>query len=94
MQAMVATQPKIVNENCWFLDFAATNHVTNDLGSLAISSEYAGSGKIRIRNGTGLSISHAGHTSFNSNCRLLHLKNLVHVPLITKASISLSILCW
>lgn len=46
IQAMVATQPEFVDENCWFPDSGATIHLTNDLANLAISSEYTGSGKI------------------------------------------------
>lgn len=38
MQAMVATQSTYDDDNCWFLDFGSTNHVTNNLGNLAISS--------------------------------------------------------
>lgn len=75
MQAMVANQPEFVDENCWFPDSGAANHLTNDLANLAISSEYTGSGKIYMGN---------EHTSLNSNSHILHLKNLLHVPLITK----------
>lgn len=73
-----------------FQTSGATDHVTNDLPYLSINSDYTGSGKIYIGNGTGVSISHVGHTSINSNSRLLHLKNLLRVPLITKNLLSLS----
>lgn len=44
-------------------------------------------------NDTGLLISHIGHNFFHSNSRILHLKNLLHVPLITKNLVFVSQFC-
>lgn len=93
MTAMVAAQPEFLDDSCWFSNSGATNHFTNDIGQLSINSEYNGSGRIHMGNGTGLPISHIGHTTFPSNSRILHLKNLLHVPSITKNLISVSQFC-
>lgn len=90
---MIATQPEFSDENCWFLDSAVTNHVTNDISNLSISSEYKGSGKIHMDNGTGLPISRIGYTSFETNSRFLHSKDLLHVAFITKNLLSVSQFC-
>lgn len=90
---MMATLPDFVDDNCWFPDSGATNHVTNDLGHLSMSPEYAGRGKIYTGNAIGLPIHHIGHNSFFSNSRVLHLKILLHVPSITKNLISVSQFC-
>lgn len=57
----------------------------NELENISISSEYTGNGKIHMGNGISLPTSHIGHTSFRSflfpsNSRILHLKNILHVP--------------
>lgn len=93
MKPMVANQPEFVDENCWFPDSRAMNHVTNDLGNLSISSEDISNGKIHMRNAARLHVSHIGHNFFNSNSCVLYLKNLLHVPLITKDLLYLSQFC-
>lgn len=90
---LIAPQPEFVDHNCWFPDSGATNHVTNDLHSLAICSKYTSIGKIHMSNGTGLPISSISHTSFNSISLILHPKNHLHVPLITKNLLSVSQFC-
>lgn len=90
---MMTIQSEFLEDSCWFPDSGATNHVTNDPNQLSISSEYSGSGKIHMGNGIGLSISHVGSNSFVTNSRVLHLKNLLLVPSITKNLISVSQFC-
>lgn len=89
---MVAT-PDIVNNSSWYPDSGATNHVTWDLNNLSYGSPYHGNKRIYMGNGVGLNITHIGHSSVSStsdNSRSLLLKNLLHVPLITKNLISVS----
>ena len=80
--------------SCWYPDSDATHHVSNDLSNLNISSEYNGGKNLLLGNGAAVSIANIGETSFNSHStsfsRKLHLKNLLHVPNITKNLLSVS----
>lgn len=93
MQALLTTPPTFVEDTCWFPDSGATNHVTNDLNQLSINSEYTGPEKIHVGNGMGLPITHVGSASLHVNSRVFHLKNLLHVPSITKNLLSVSQFC-
>ena len=87
MTAMKAS-PGYVNNTYWYPDSGATNHVTSDLNNLTFGIECHGYNKIHMGNGEGLNISHIGHSVFSS--RVLYLKNLLCVSLITKNLISVS----
>ena len=79
-------------DDSWYSDTSATHHLTHDLGNFMIKNEYNGGDRVHVGDGTGLTISHTGHSSFyskNSNIRFT-LKNLLHVPDITKNLISVS----
>ena len=54
-QAYIAS-PTMVNCSNWYLDCGATHHVTYDGNSLTRKSEYPGSGKLVIGDGSQLSI--------------------------------------
>lgn len=73
----------------WYPDSGATNHITNDLSNLSVSSEYHGGKHLLLGNGHKVKISHIGHSNFlptptASDSRSLHLTNLLHIPSITK----------
>ena len=92
MTAMIAS-PGYVNNTYRYPDSGATNHVTSDLNNLTFGIEYHGNNKIHMGNGEGLNISHIGHSVFSSlpfSSRVLYLKNLLCVSLITKNLISVS----
>ena len=78
---MFAT-PQVVNDTNWYLDSGASNHVTK--------VEYYGSYQVHIGNGMGLSIKHVGKSAFSSTYtfKILSLKQLLHVPTITKNLLS------
>ncbi|PON68583.1 hypothetical protein PanWU01x14_093920 [Parasponia andersonii] len=90
MATMLAT-PDSPMDNCWYLDSGATNHATHDLANLTFGGEYHGSNKMHLGNGAGLSISHVGCSYLpNVSSKTLILKNLLHVPNITKNLINVS----
>ncbi|KAI9196831.1 hypothetical protein LWI28_027392 [Acer negundo] len=71
----------------------ATNHITSDLSNLSLRSNYRGNEKLVVSNGQQLSILHIGDTfvqSHTSPHTKLHLKNILHVPQITKNLLSIS----
>ncbi|CAA0817787.1 cysteine-rich RLK (RECEPTOR-like protein kinase) 8, partial [Striga hermonthica] len=75
----------------WYPDSGATNHVTHDLANLNLASEYNGEERVHLGNGSGMNISHFGESIVmsNKNQKFL-LKNLLHVPNITKNLVSVS----
>ena len=90
--AYLAT-PESVIDPSWYLDSGATNHITSDINNLSIRSNYKGTDKLIVGNGHKLDISHVGDTLVQSHTqpfKKLHLKNILHVPQITKNLLSIS----
>ncbi|CAL1390404.1 unnamed protein product [Linum trigynum] len=50
------------NSSGWLVDSAATNHMTPDLGTLSLYTDYNGPDEVLIGDGSGLVISHVGHS--------------------------------
>ena len=91
MIVMFAT-PKVVNDTNWYPNSGASNHVTFDATNLMTKAEYYGSDQVHIGNGMDLSIKHVGQSIFSSpyTSKILSLKQLLHVPTITKNLLSVS----
>ncbi|CAA0831393.1 Unknown protein, partial [Striga hermonthica] len=80
------------DSNQWYPDSGATNHVTNNFTNLSIASEYGGGSKLHMGNGSGENISHIGKTLLkpHHSTRIFVLKDLLHVPSVTKNLLSVS----
>ena len=87
-QAYIAS-PTTVNDASWFLDSGATHHVTSSTDSMNTNSEYSGTGKLALGDGSKHHITHIGHIILPTS-RSLHLKNVLMLPSITKNLISIS----
>ena len=74
----------------WYIDSKATNHVTNELGRLQASTKYLGNYKLIVGNGQGLPIQHIDHSFLSTTDKTILLKNISHVPSITKYLLSVS----
>ncbi|CAA0833005.1 Unknown protein, partial [Striga hermonthica] len=84
------------SDTYWYPDSGATNHLTFDMNNLNIAADYQGNEKVQMGNGKGLNISHYGNSYIISpyqSSTSFTLKNLLHVPKITKNLISVSQLC-
>lgn len=90
--AMVASTSQSGDEG-WFMDTGATHHVTPDLTNMTSTNPIAGSDKLFVGNGTGLSNSNIGNSVISCSLRPLHLKNVLHVTWITTNLISVQKLC-
>ncbi|KAJ4711692.1 Retrovirus-related Pol polyprotein from transposon TNT 1-94 [Melia azedarach] len=92
-QAYVAN-PETTIDPAWYLDSGASNHVTNNLANLSIGSEFKGEEQLVVGNGCLLNITHIGYASLPTahiqDIKHLHLKDILHVPAITKNLISVS----
>lgn len=72
----------------WFIDCGATDHLTSELDRLTVQERYHGKDQVQVANGAGLSISHVGQSIIPGLTRPLYLKNVLHVPHISKNLLS------
>jgi hypothetical protein len=72
----------------WYTDTGATDHVTSDLEKLAVQEKYHGSDQLHTTSGSGMPISHVGHTTIHTHNHGLVLKNILHVPSSSKNLLS------
>ena len=73
----------------WYPDTGATDHLTNQLEKLHMKEAYQGSEHVHTANGEGMRISHVGQALIpTSSSRHLHLRNVLHVPTVTKNLLS------
>jgi hypothetical protein len=74
----------------WYVDTAATDHLTSELGKLHSRETYHGSDKVNTANGAGMPISHIGQASLLTSHanRSLQLCNILQVPYVTRSLIS------
>jgi hypothetical protein len=86
--ANVASKHSYKVDTDWFPDTGATDHITSDLDRLAIRERYHGDDQVQVGNGAGLKILHTGHSLINTCDRPLDLRNILHVPKITKHLLS------
>jgi hypothetical protein len=85
--ANVATTVYIVDME-WYTDTSATDHVTSELDKLAIQEKYHGSDQVHTASGSGMPISHVGHTTICTHNRDIVLKDILHVPCSSKNLLS------
>ncbi|KAJ8762229.1 hypothetical protein K2173_007385 [Erythroxylum novogranatense] len=52
--------PETVEDQAWYADSGATNHITSQLGNLTITSPYSGNDFLFVGNGAKLVITHIG----------------------------------
>ncbi|PKA49930.1 Retrovirus-related Pol polyprotein from transposon TNT 1-94 [Apostasia shenzhenica] len=84
----ITSSPGISTDPAWFPDSGASHHVTPDYTILNNPTPYMSADTVQIGNGTGLRITNLGDTHLPSLSRHLHLKNILHVPSITKNLLS------
>ncbi|KAK4424666.1 Retrovirus-related Pol polyprotein from transposon RE1, partial [Sesamum alatum] len=86
--AAMATSSSYKIDPNWYSDTGATDHITSDLDRLALRDRYHGDEQVQVGNGAGLQILHIGHSSINTTTRPLALRNILHVPDISKHLLS------
>jgi hypothetical protein len=85
--ALASTRSYQVDPN-WYCDTGATDHITNVLKRLAMHEQYHGGDTVQVGNGAGLQILHTGSGLIKTDTRPLALKNILHVPEISKHLLS------
>nr|CAE05450.3 OSJNBa0073E02.10 [Oryza sativa Japonica Group] len=72
----------------WYLDTAATDHITGELKKLTTKERYHGNEQVHAANSAGMSISHIGRTIFHTPNRNLALNNVLYIPKAKKNLVS------
>ena len=72
----------------WLLDSAASHNITGDLSNLFVHSEYDGTDKVVLGDGSGLQVSHIGSLALRSPKRTFTLRDTLCVPNLRKKLIS------
>jgi gag-polypeptide of LTR copia-type/GAG-pre-integrase domain len=78
------------SSSAYYIDSGASTHVTNDLNALSNAYPYYGPEAVHIGNGKGLQIAHKGSALLPTYFQSLQLKNILHVPDMTKNLLSVS----
>lgn len=81
MQALT-TQTSSEGES-WIIDTGASHHMSPDVTFLKSTVPYTGDKKIIVRNGEELNVQHVGTGTIKTHSHTLHLKNILHVPILT-----------
>jgi histone deacetylase 1/2 len=75
-------------DTSWYADTGATDHLTNNLDQLHMKEQYHGKDHVHTANGAGMRITHIGQTILPTSSHPLHLKNVLHVPSVTRNLLS------
>jgi hypothetical protein len=86
--AAVATTTSYKVDPNWYNDTGAIDHITSDLDCLVALERYNGGDQVQVGNGAGLRILHLGHSMINTATHPLALRNILHVPDISKNLLS------
>jgi hypothetical protein len=81
------------NEQPWYLDSGANNHVTAELENLSLQQPYQGSNSVTVGNGGGLQIANRGSTLISTPKTLLYLHNILHCPNASSNLLSIQKFC-
>jgi hypothetical protein len=72
----------------WYADVGATYHITNDLEKVIIKEKYQGNDQVTVANNQGMYIHHIGQSKLHTTSHTLFLRNILHVPSITRNLLS------
>lgn len=86
--AFVASAPSSSSTANWYVDSAATTHVTPDLDNLHHYKPYYGYDQVTVGNGTSIPIQHTGQGILSTPSYPFKLNNILHVPFLSSNLLS------
>jgi hypothetical protein len=89
LAAMAAHTHNVNDNEPWFANSGANNHITTALDNLALQQPYQGGETVTVGNGGGLQISNTGSTLIQTPTSTLHLNNVLHCPLASANLLSI-----
>jgi hypothetical protein len=72
-------------DSYWYADFGATNHVTGELGKLAVRDTYNVGDQIYTTSGSDMHVKHVGYAIIHTPHHDLRLNHILHVPQSSKS---------
>jgi transposase InsO family protein len=94
LAAMAAhTHVAIEEEQPWYLDSGANNHVTADIENLSLQQPYTGNDNVTVGNGNGLQISNTGSSFLITPHTKLSLNDILHCPNASSNLLSIQKFC-
>lgn len=84
---------EISSVDLWILDTGASHHMTPDLTVIHRSIPYEGFEKIIVGNDEGLEVQNIVHGTLQTPIHTLHLKNILHMPMLIVNLLSVKKLC-
>lgn len=87
-KAFVASTPEQSNSSNWYVDSAASTHMTNNLSNLSIYEPYQRGEQVTVGNGTTLPIHNTGNGILPTPSHSFRLHNVLHVPGIASNLVS------
>ncbi|KAF8393863.1 hypothetical protein HHK36_020061 [Tetracentron sinense] len=93
LAAMVAHTNAEQEEETWFADSGANQHITANLEHLTLQQPYTGQENVAVGNGQGLSIAHTGTAIFHTPEAKLNLKCVLHCPQASTNLLSINHFC-
>jgi hypothetical protein len=88
LAASIATSSYQIDPS-WYMDSSATYHITGELEKLTIRNKYQGGDQVHTASGSGMNISHIGHTTFPTPKHNILLKDILYVPRTRKNLVSI-----
>jgi histone deacetylase 1/2 len=72
----------------WYLDTGAIDHLFGELEKMQLKDPYLGKECVHTADGSGMPILHVGQALLPTPYKPLHLRNVLHVPSVTKNLLS------
>ena len=93
LAAMVAQSNSLHDEDTWYVDSGANQHITADIGNLHLVEPYTGDEKVAVGNGNGLQIKHTGKLTLHTSKSTFNMKNVLHCPQAAVNLLSINRFC-
>jgi hypothetical protein len=93
LAAMVAPTHTVPEDDPWYADSGANNHITNDIANLSLHEPYGGDESVAVGNGSGLSIKNTGSLHLHTPSSSFHLNRVFHCPTAMANLLSINQFC-
>jgi len=93
LAAMAAHTHNVNDNEPWFANSGANNHITTALDKLALQQPYQDGETVIVGNCGGLQISNTGSTLIQTPTSTLHLNNVLHCPSASTNLLSIQQFC-
>jgi hypothetical protein len=93
LAAMAANTSVLPDDEPWYVDSGANQHISSNLGNLTLQQPYSGNETVSVGNDAGLHLANTGCSFFNTHSSSFCLKNILHCPNASTNLLSIQRLC-